>query len=140
KPCLWLVRMAKDDISKLHENELFRRYNFEGYNLDLDELCSIFVSLPEIFHNDEKNLKYEWKERLKNKIKHLMNEMENKETNLESIRIDCYRDIEPFIDDRESLHKLAICEAPKNVKRKSFTDVCQRYSLLSKERMKDTSD
>ena len=52
KKCLWLIRMKKDYINKIHESDLLGKYSFQAQNLDLVELSAIYCSLPNDFAND----------------------------------------------------------------------------------------
>lgn len=61
KPCLWLTRMSKAELSKLHEYDLIGRYNSTQQHLDIIETAAVYATLPDTFKNDTMGKKAEWK-------------------------------------------------------------------------------
>lgn len=52
RQCLFLVRMSSAEIARLHEADLYGRYNCTAQHLDIIETAAIYASLPETFLND----------------------------------------------------------------------------------------
>eukprot|EP00602_Paraphysomonas_sp_CaronLab_P000812 CAMPEP_0185028990 /NCGR_PEP_ID=MMETSP1103-20130426/15087_1 /TAXON_ID=36769 /ORGANISM="Paraphysomonas bandaiensis, Strain Caron Lab Isolate" /LENGTH=312 /DNA_ID=CAMNT_0027563589 /DNA_START=90 /DNA_END=1028 /DNA_ORIENTATION=- len=127
KQCLWLVREDKSEIARMHESVLFSRYNPEGHDLDVVELSALYCCLPEKFSNDKKE---KWRERIEARVKNMTHRMESNILPLTALRHECYTDVEGAFSDLESVHRREVV-SHENGRRKSFTDVCQRHSLLS---------
>lgn len=72
KKCLWLVRMPKDTIAKLHEADLMGRYNPQGQNLDIVELLAIYAACPKKFDLDTTGKKEAWRVALEDSVKAIM--------------------------------------------------------------------
>jgi hypothetical protein len=46
RKCLWLVRMSRAEIARLHVSDLYNRYNTTAQHLDIIETAAIYASLP----------------------------------------------------------------------------------------------
>jgi hypothetical protein len=69
KRCLWLVRMAPEDVTKMHISELLNRYNPLGEGLDIVEMAAVFACLPSVFPNDSDGRKKKWLLDVENSLK-----------------------------------------------------------------------
>jgi hypothetical protein len=72
KKCLWLLRMPKENIAKLHEADLMGRYNPQGQNLDIVELLAIYAACPTKFDLDTTGKKEAWRAALEESVKAMM--------------------------------------------------------------------
>jgi hypothetical protein len=52
KKCLWLIRMDKEDIAKVHASDLVGKFNPMAQGLDIIEIGALLGALPEKFNND----------------------------------------------------------------------------------------
>jgi hypothetical protein len=74
KKCLWLVRMAREDIAKIHPSDLNGKFNPIAQGLDAVEIGALLGAFPEKFNSDpdgrkqtlrvtlEQSLKTVWKQ------------------------------------------------------------------------------
>lgn len=85
RQCLWLVRMSKDEISRLHESDLIGRFNSQAQNLDIIEIGAVYASLPDTFLNDNSKKKEEWKVSIEDTLREML--LANDEDLLETSRI-----------------------------------------------------
>jgi hypothetical protein len=137
KKCLYLVRMSRAEISRLHEVDLANKYNVSAQNLDIIELSSIYSSLPDRFQNDNFGKKYEWKEWIEKNLKIMYNEKKSNCLPKGKLRNSVYNNIEigPFLDlTSVKKFELVVGANPNQGSRKSFQETCKRYSLLSRDR------
>jgi len=70
KQGLWLVRLDPVAISRLHESDLYHRY--QPSLLDVTELAAVYAVLPEVFMNDSMGKKLEWKENIYTSLKRML--------------------------------------------------------------------
>ena len=92
KKCLWLIRMKKGYIKKLHESDLLGKYSYQAQNLDLVELSAIFWCLPNEFTNDPSGKKKEFKMSLLLELKTMVTLHQEKKLPAIKIRHPAYKD------------------------------------------------
>lgn len=88
KQCLWLVRLDPGVISRLHESDLYHRYQFNL--LDIVELAACYAVLPDVFLNDSMGKKLEWKETMYDTLKRRMAERDRNCLPKGKLRAACY--------------------------------------------------
>ena len=105
KKCLWLVRVSKHDLSKMHIAELSGRFNPEAQGLDIIECAAIYMSLPDKFLNDHDGKKERWKSNVEAQFRSLYSKKISNGLNANQMRHPAYKtQIPNFIDDT-ALHK-----------------------------------
>jgi hypothetical protein len=92
KKCLWLIRMKKDYINKIHESDLLGKYSFQAQNLDLVELSAIYCSLPNDFANDFSGKKKQLKISLLMELKKIVTLHRDNRLPANKIRNPVYKD------------------------------------------------
>ena len=129
KKCLWLIRMSSEEISRLHEADLYGRYNTSGQLLDIIETAAIYCSLPETFLNDHSGKKKEWANLLEENLKQMISEQEKNNLPKGKLRSPIYKDDDNGpITDLDTLKDFEFVTSRNQ--RKSFTDVCKRHSIF----------
>ena len=136
KKCLWLVRMSPEEISRLHEADLFGRYNTSGQVLDIVEIAAIYCSLPDEYLNDHTGKKKEWADLLEQNLKQMLIEQEKHTLPKGKQRSPLYKEEIGPITDLDTLKDFEFVTSSKN-QRKSFQEVCKRHSIF---RYKDNQD
>lgn len=115
KKCLWLIRLNRADIEKLHEADLMGRFNPDGQNLDMVEIAAIYAVTPERFLNDPFGKKTRWKERLEEMLKTMMDEEKKGKLSKVKARSTLYKDVTPPYKGRKTLHSLNAVKAAENL-------------------------
>jgi hypothetical protein len=77
KKCLWLVRMNREDISKIHASDLTGKFNPIAQRLDIIELGALVGALPEKFHNDPDGRKQKLRTALEQSFRALWTQQQN---------------------------------------------------------------
>ena len=136
KQCLWFVRFSSEEILKLHEADLYNRYNPDGCNLDIIELASIYYQLPpELFSKEiVGNRKSEFAHSLEVTLKTLISEKDSNTLPKTKLRNRVYEMKEGPIEDRTSLRTTTSIRSTVDERRTSFKAVCSRHSILSKNK------
>jgi hypothetical protein len=88
KQCLWLVRLDSSAIARLHESDLYHRY--QPSLLDITELAAVYAVLPEVFMNDPLGKKLEWKENMYESLKRMMADRDTRCLPKGKLRAPCY--------------------------------------------------
>jgi hypothetical protein len=98
KKCLWLIRLNKASIAKIHVADLRCKYSYESQGLDIKEYAAIYCSLPSAFENDYNGGKLKFRTNLEAKLKELYSKF-----NISGKDLDCnatYKGIEGmYLDD-----------------------------------------
>jgi hypothetical protein len=140
RQCLWLVRMAKVEIARLHESDLMGRFNSIGQQLDIIETAAIYATLPDKFSADPSNKKQSWRDQVEDNLRQML--LENDRGNLgdNRRRHPTYegRQFGP-IEDLISVRENKITSG-KSDSRKSFVDVCKKYSIIGKMKEREGMD
>ena len=135
KKCLWLIRMSSDEISRLHEADLFGRYNTSGQHLDIIETAAVYFSLPDTFLNDHSGKKKEWAQLLEENLKQMLSEQEKHNLPKGKLRSPVYKEETGPITDLDTIKDFEFVTSRNQ--RKSFTDVCKRHSIFHYRENKD---
>lgn len=106
KRCLWLVRLDRTDIERLHEADLMGRYNPDGAGLDVVEFAAVYASLPEKFYNDPSGKKESWRIRMENALKEMLSKKDSNKLNKQQLRHSTYTNVMPTFADRNSTVQL----------------------------------
>lgn len=88
KQGVWLVRLSSRDISRLHEADLYGRYNTSL--LDIVELAAVYCNLPVRFNNDPMNKKLEWRNNIETNLRRMMLEQQQGVLTRSKCRAVCY--------------------------------------------------
>jgi hypothetical protein len=100
KKCLWLVRMPKEEIARLHESDLIGRFNSMQQHLDIIETAAVYASLPDKFPVDPLGRKAEWRKMIEDNLRQML--LDNDEDKLpdDKIRSPIYNDLQygPILD------------------------------------------
>lgn len=126
RQCLWLVRMSRDEISRMHESDLLGRFNSLQQNLDIIETAAIYASLPDEYINDPRGLKKEYKKSVEDNLRQMLMENDNDELPDIKIRNPSYegRQYGP-IKDVTSVRELEVTKGDGiYTPKKSFLDLC----------------
>jgi hypothetical protein len=115
KKCLWLIRLDKSDLQKLHEAELMGRFNPDGQNLDVVEIAAIYAAVPEKFLNDPFGRKARWKERLETMLKQMVTDKQNGKLTKAKERFSGYKNVVPPYVGRTTMHTLNAVKAADNL-------------------------
>lgn len=108
KKCLWLVRMTAKDIERLHEADLYGRFNPMGQGLDIIELAAIYACLPEKFTSDSTGKKEQWRQEFEKHVRSLDADRISGKLDRQKRRSAAYRDSLPAFTHRMSFHQLQI--------------------------------
>jgi hypothetical protein len=130
KKCLMLVRLAKEDISKMHIAELSGRFNPSAQGLDIVEMAAIFYALPDCFLNDHDGEKEQWKQSVEDSFKKMYAQRLSNSLPKNVARFRGYASEVPFFEDDDKFH--SFCKAS------SATDDSENF--LEKSNLKAISD
>ncbi len=147
---LWLCRMKDTDISRIHIVDLLHKYNPMGINLDIIETAAVFACMPEHFNGDTDGRKEKFREDMIATLKGMMSDQQNGKLSAIRCRHPVYgveggggefgpiEDITSTLVSRvHSVSGISQDELDgKKPRRRSFTEVCKRHSLLGRERRK----
>lgn len=137
--CLWMVRMGKTDIARLHDVDLSNRYNTSAQLLDVVELAAIMASLPERFSNDPMGKKMAWKTQLENQLKQAMADRDAGTLPKNKLRAPVYTTAKGPYTDLSTVREIDAVVKADVVNRKSFTEVCGAHSILAKKKKRPKS-
>ena len=150
KKALWLCRMKDTDISRIHIVDLLHKYCPLGVNLDIVETAAVFACMPEYFSADTDGKKEKFRDDLISTLKEMISDQKIGKLPPARQRNPVYghdafgpiEDITSTVISRVTSMKGISQEELDGVKprRRSFTEVCRRHSLLSKERRTDVGD
>lgn len=106
KKCLWLIRILKSDIERIHEAELMGRFNPESQGLDIVETAAIYAAIPQKFAKDSTGKKETWRLSLEKNLKDMYKQ--HKAGTLLKIkkRSLAYNNQTPQFTARETLHEM----------------------------------
>lgn len=132
KQCLWLCRMAPAEIARLHESDLYGRYNSTGQSLDIIETAAIHASLPTIFNNDSSGKKLAWRDNIEETLKQMLLDNDNDILPMGKIRSPAYGGLQygPVKDTTSVRKNIAVSSEGSDAPRTSFEDVCKSHSIL----------
>lgn len=114
KKCLWLIRISKEDIQKIHIAEFLGRFNTSGQNLDIVELAAIYACLPNSLHNDHDGKKKIWKANIEENLKSLYIQKNNNTIRKDKLRNNAYANVVGLFGDRTSLHSTEVFNSSEN--------------------------
>jgi hypothetical protein len=126
RQCLWLVRMSRDEISRMHESDLMGRFNSLQQNLDIIETAAIYASLPDEYLSDPRGLKKEYKKSVEDNLRQMLMDNDNDELPDFKIRNPAYegRQYGP-IKDVTSVREVEVIKGDGiYTPKKSFLDLC----------------
>eukprot|EP01031_Cornospumella_fuschlensis_P035110 gene35110-42525_t len=107
KKCLWLVRLTREDISKLHVAELSGRFNPEAQGLDVVEIAAIFCALPTAFTiADGEGKKERWRAGVEQQVKDMLKQLKAGTLPTSKKRNAVYASQSGLYGQRSSLHTL----------------------------------
>ena len=136
KECLWLIRMGEDDISRIHEADLYGRYSHNG--LDLVEMSALYQVLPSDFiFSKDLGKKREWAQSLELSLKSDLKSFWDMKLSQGKSRNKVYEkwgEIEGPIKDTSSTRSISTILSNAFERRKSFLKVCAEHSILGKIR------
>jgi hypothetical protein len=115
KQCLWLIRLDRGDLQKLHEAMLLGRFNPDGQNLDIVELAAVYAALPETFLNDPFGKKIQWKEKIEESLKKMVTDKQNGQLSKSKERFSGYLNAIPPYVGRQTMHTLNAVKAAENI-------------------------
>ena len=121
KKCLWLIRILKSDIERIHEAELMGRFNPESQGLDIVETAAIYAAIPQKFNKDATGRKEAWRLSLEKNLKDMYKQ--HKAGTLLKIkkRSLAYNNQVPQFTARETLHEMrSVSSDGANAPRSSF--------------------
>jgi hypothetical protein len=134
RQCLWLTRMSKKEIAKLHDYDIIGRYNSLQQQLDIIETAAVYAALPEVFGNDPLGKKGDWRNAVEDYLRQML--LENDEDKLPSHRIrnPAYEGLQfgPIEDTQSVRHSDVVSSADSFLPRTSFTETCRQHSLVNK--------
>jgi hypothetical protein len=133
RQCLWLVRMGKDEIARLHESDLLGRFNSQQQHLDIIETAAVYASLPDEFKVDPSGRKRDWKLTIEDNLRQMLLDNDQDALPIEKIRNPAYegRQYGP-IDDVTSVRAVKVHKASDA--RKSFLQICKEHSIIGRMR------
>jgi hypothetical protein len=126
RQCLWLVRMSRDEMSRMHESDLLGRFNSLQQNLDIIETAAIYASLPDEYLSDPRGLKKEYKKSVEDNLRQMLVDNDNDELPDLKIRNSAYegRQYGP-IKDVTSVREVEVTKGDGiYTPKKSFLDLC----------------
>lgn len=136
KECLWLLRMHEDDISRIHEADLYGRYSHNG--LDLVEMSALYQVLPSEFTlSIDVGKKYEWAQSLELTLKSYLKSFRDMKLSKDRSRNKVYQqwsEIEGPIKDTSSVRSISTIVSNAFGRRTSYLEVCAEHSILAKIR------
>ena len=132
KQCLWLCRMGAAEIARLHESDLYGRYNSTGQGLDIIETAAIHASLPTVFNNDASGKKQAWRTDIEENLKQMLLDNDNDVLPMGKIRSPTYGGLQygPVKDTTSVRKNIAVSSEGSDQPRTSFEDVCKGSSVL----------
>ncbi len=136
RQCLWLVRMGKDEIARLHESDLLGRFNSQQQHLDIIETAAVYASLPEEFRFDPNGRKKDWRLTIEDNLRQMLLDNDQDALPVEKIRNPSYegRQYGP-ITDVVSVRSVEVHKAGDGREsRRSFMAICKEHSLMGKMR------
>ena len=125
KKCLMLIRLMKEDISKMHIAELSGRFNPSAQGLDIVELAAVFHALPDTFLNDHDGKKEQWRTGIQDSFQKLYKQKMSNSLPRNLTRFKGYVDETPFFQDDDKYHTFC---------KKSVADDSANFLKLSKEK------
>jgi hypothetical protein len=126
KKCLMLIRLMKDDISKMHIAELSGRFNPSAQGLDIVEMAAIYYALPDFFLNDHDGKKEQWKASIEEAFKKLYSQKVANNLPKNLVRFNGYLKETPFFKDDDKYHTFS--------KESSATDDSENFLKVSKQK------
>jgi len=72
KKCLWLARIATEDICRMHEADLLNKFNPLSQGLDIVEVAAIYAQMPQKFLVDPTGKKERFRESIVTHLKELV--------------------------------------------------------------------
>jgi hypothetical protein len=142
KQCLWLTRMKSSDIARMHESDLLSRYAVDGQNLDIVEIAAVYLSLPQDFANDAKNLKKKWSCAIEATLFSLLEQKSSNTLPGGKLRNAAYASFPEKgpVEDLESMRTIRSVASVNysDPRRKSFNEICGEFSILSKRSSRTT--
>jgi hypothetical protein len=103
KKVLWLTRLSRVDIERLHEADLYNKYNFQGQGLDLTEIAALYAAVPPKFWNDPSGRKNAWRATLEKTLQDMMEQDENGKLPASKKKTSLYKAQHAIYGDRNSL-------------------------------------
>ena len=77
KKVLWLLRVPKEEIDKVHEADLLNKYSFQGQGLDIIETAALFAAVPATFNQDSVlKKKEEWRASLMQSLRKMKQKLD----------------------------------------------------------------
>jgi len=146
RQCLWLVRMSKAEIASLHESDLLGRYNSSAQLMDIIETAAIYIALPERFNGDELGRKAEWRDRIEENLRRMLQDNDDGQLADGRLRNAAYEGMQfGPVEDVTSVRATNIISGRHSHRpRRSFMEVCKNHSILSavktEEPAADSSD
>lgn len=142
KQCLWIVRLSREEISRLHIADMSSRFDCLSQGLDIVELAAIYFCLPETFHNDTAGKKREWREAIERNLKLMLEDKDADCLPKAKLRSSVYSGLKMGpITDLNTVKDFEVVQSDvRRGPRKSFQDVCGAHSILSKMRNKTKAE
>lgn len=134
RQCLWLVRMSRDEISRLHESDLLGRFNSLQQNLDIIETAAIYAALPDEFLNDTRQNKVGWKKSVEDNLRQMLMDNDSDDLPDFKIRNPAYegRQYGP-VKDVTSTREVEVTKGDGIfTAKKSFLDLCPSNSVMNR--------
>jgi hypothetical protein len=136
KKCLWLIRLSRVDIERLHEADLMNKFNFQGQNLDIIEVAALYAAIPKKLWNDPTGKKMMWRNMLEKSLQDMMEEEKKETLTKAKKRHPAYQNQLPLYGDRDTLHELTNIVSGKDAmlpatSRKSFEETIANRSIVS---------
>jgi rRNA processing protein Gar1 len=134
RQCLWLVRMSREEIARLHESDLMGRFSSLQQNLDIIETAAIYAALPEEFINDTKERKTEWKNSIEDNLRQMLIDHDNDELPPHRIRCPAYdgKQYGP-IRDVTSTRPFQVIKGDMGlVQKNSFIELCRTNFVMAR--------
>lgn len=142
RQCLWLVRMSKAEIASLHESDLLGRFNSSAQHMDIIETAAIYIALPDTFNGDEQGKKRDWRDRIEENLRRMLQDNDNNQLPEGRIRNPAYDGLQfGPIEDVTSVRAINIVSGRHSHRpRRSFLEVCKTHSILSTVNVKAVQD
>lgn len=134
RQCLWLTRMSKNEIARLHEYDLIGRFNCLQQNMDIIETAAIYACLPEVFRHDTMGKKAEWRSAVEDNLRQMLLDNDEDKLPTHRIRNAAYEGLQfgPIKDTKAVYQADVVSSADSFLPRTSFTEVCKQHSLVGK--------
>ena len=92
KKCLWLIRMDRDYIRKIHISDLRNKYSCDSaQKLDIVELAAIYMSLPDKFNSDQQQ---SFRSDIEIKLKKMYSDFKSKKLLDSEVRNPVYKNVD----------------------------------------------